>query len=195
MICDLLHFARLHPRMDAREIHAHALRLFEHEIADRETCDCAERSWSGAYHHSHCPPMTADHDAVLSRQLLDALATLTGCLSPRKIAPALKAAGYATDIWLAAHRSARSLIARVKRQDAFTPEPVDAAWVSRRSVVWVDDRYKVEIRRDAPPPMASAQLVLKVYPVTSGKVWDEPYQVFAVDEGRVIELENEAREQ
>ena len=63
-----------------------------------------------------------------------------------------------------------------------------------RAFISVDNRFKVEIRRDAPPPMASAQLVLKVYPVTGGEIWDEPYEVFAVDEGRVIELENQARE-
>jgi hypothetical protein len=64
-----------------------------------------------------------------------------------------------------------------------------------RAFITVDNRFKVEVRRNAPPPMASAQLVLKVYPVTDGEIWDEPYQVFAVDEARVIELENEARRQ
>lgn len=64
-----------------------------------------------------------------------------------------------------------------------------------RAFISVDNRFKVEIRRSAPPPMASAQLVIYVYPITDGEIWDEPYQVFAVDEGRVIELENEAREQ
>jgi hypothetical protein len=64
-----------------------------------------------------------------------------------------------------------------------------------RAFITVDNRFKVEVRRDAPPPMASAQLVLKVYPITDGQIWDEPYQVFAVDEGRVIELENNARRQ
>lgn len=63
-----------------------------------------------------------------------------------------------------------------------------------RAFITVDNRFRVEIRRNAPPPMASAQLILKVYPITEGLVWDEPYAVFAVDEGRV-EIEEEAREQ
>jgi hypothetical protein len=40
LICDLLHFARFHPRMDAGEIHAHALRMFEQEVAE-ETAPAA----------------------------------------------------------------------------------------------------------------------------------------------------------
>lgn len=64
-----------------------------------------------------------------------------------------------------------------------------------RAFVTVDNRFKVEVRRNAPPPMASAQLILKVYPITDREEWDEPYEVFAVDEGRVIEIENQAREE
>ena len=64
-----------------------------------------------------------------------------------------------------------------------------------RAFVTVDNRFKIEIRRNAPPPMASAQLILRVYPITDGEIWDDPYEVFAVGEGRVIELENEARGQ
>jgi len=33
LICDLLHLARYHPRMDAAAIHAHALAMFEEEVA------------------------------------------------------------------------------------------------------------------------------------------------------------------
>jgi hypothetical protein len=40
LICDLMHFARFHPRMDAAEMHAHALRMFEQEIAEEANCDC-----------------------------------------------------------------------------------------------------------------------------------------------------------
>ncbi len=65
---------------------------------------------------------------------------------------------------------------------------IDSAFIT------ADNRFKVEVRRSAPPPMASAQLILKVYPITDGEVWDEPYEVFAVDEGRIIELEAQARE-
>ena len=63
-----------------------------------------------------------------------------------------------------------------------------------RAFITVDKRFKVEVRRNAPTPMESAQLVLKVYPITDGEAWDEPYEVFTVDEARIIELENEARE-
>jgi hypothetical protein len=40
LICDLLHFARFHPRMDAAAIHARALRTFEAEFAEEADCDC-----------------------------------------------------------------------------------------------------------------------------------------------------------
>lgn len=58
----------------------------------------------------------------------------------------------------------------------------------------IDDRYHVVIRRIAPPPMASAQLVISVYPITDGEVWDDPCDTFVVDEGCIIELENEMKE-
>jgi hypothetical protein len=65
---------------------------------------------------------------------------------------------------------------------------------THRAILWVDDRFQIEIRRNAPPPMASAQLVIHVYPITDGEIWDHPYDSFVVDEGRIVELENEARE-
>jgi hypothetical protein len=34
LICDLLHFARFHPRMDPAVIHARALGLFEQEVQE-----------------------------------------------------------------------------------------------------------------------------------------------------------------
>jgi hypothetical protein len=46
--------------------------------------------------------------------MLDALEALTCSLSPRKIIPVLKAAGYATDTFKAAHRNALSAIAKAK---------------------------------------------------------------------------------
>jgi hypothetical protein len=64
-----------------------------------------------------------------------------------------------------------------------------------KASVSVDIRFRVDISRNAPPPMASAQLVIKVYPITDGQIWDEPYDVFVVDEARVVELENDAREE
>jgi hypothetical protein len=42
LICDLLHFARFQPRMDAAEIHSHALGMFEQEIAEEANCDCPD---------------------------------------------------------------------------------------------------------------------------------------------------------
>jgi hypothetical protein len=65
---------------------------------------------------------------------------------------------------------------------------------TEHTFVEIDNRFRVKMRRNAPPPMASAQLVLEVYPILDGEMWDEPYDVFAVDEARIIELENEARE-
>ena len=55
LICNLMHFARLHAGMDAAKIHAHALRIFEHEVAEEAHCDCADRSWYGPYHDTLCP--------------------------------------------------------------------------------------------------------------------------------------------
>jgi hypothetical protein len=63
-----------------------------------------------------------------------------------------------------------------------------------RAILRIDDRFQVEIRRQPPPPMTSAHLVIRVYPITDGEIWEEPYEVFAVDEGRLIELENDLRE-
>jgi len=54
LICDLLHLA-------AREgivvgvIHAHALEMFETELAEEERCNCANRSWYGPHHDTQCP--------------------------------------------------------------------------------------------------------------------------------------------
>ncbi|MGA2257613.1 MAG: hypothetical protein ABSG53_23370 [Thermoguttaceae bacterium] len=63
-----------------------------------------------------------------------------------------------------------------------------------RAFITVDNRFRVEVRRSVLPPMDSDHLILKVYPITDGEIWDEPYAVFAVDEARVIELENEMKE-
>jgi hypothetical protein len=41
--------------------------------------------------------------------------------------------------------------------------------------------------------MASAHLAIRVYPITDGRIWHEPHAVFVVDEGRIVELENERR--
>jgi hypothetical protein len=155
LICDLLHFARLHLRMDAAEIHAHALRLFEQENAHEEDCDCTDRSWYGPYHDTQCPARPASKGVSLPT-------------TPEK--------SQITD----------------KAHDAMITFHTGIGIY--RAFIAVDDRFKLEIRRNPPPPMASAQLILKVYPITDGEVWDDPYAVFAVDEGRIIELENEMKE-
>ena len=38
LICDLLHLANFHPRMDPSVIHSWALTLFQQEIAEAESC-------------------------------------------------------------------------------------------------------------------------------------------------------------
>jgi len=65
---------------------------------------------------------------------------------------------------------------------------------SRRAMIWIGNRFHIDIRRNPPPPMSSAQLVIRVYPITDGEIWDEPYAVFVVDEARIIELEQEMKE-
>jgi hypothetical protein len=196
LICDLLHFARLHPRMDAAEIHAHALRLFEQEIADEEFCADADRGGQGSCRDTQRTGarQATVRDGVGSGDLLDALDALTGSLSPRKIAPVLKAAGYSTDAWLAAHRNACRLISQAKRRKGIFLRIIKTGDGSRRAILRIDNRFQIEIQRHAPPPMASAQIVLDVYPITDGEAWEEPYAVFAVDEGRIIELETQAWE-
>jgi hypothetical protein len=63
-----------------------------------------------------------------------------------------------------------------------------------RAMIWIDDRFHIVIRRSPPPPMESAALVIEVYPITDGEIWDHPYDTFVVDEDRIIELEHEMRE-
>jgi hypothetical protein len=65
---------------------------------------------------------------------------------------------------------------------------------THRAILWIDNRFQIEIRRLAPTP-GTATLVLYVYPITDGEVWDAPYDVFSVDEASVIELETQAKEE
>jgi hypothetical protein len=119
LICDLLHFARFHPRMDAAEIHAHALGMFEQEIAEEANCDCGDRSWYGPYHDTQCPAGIAaearKQERLSAGDLLEALAVLVCSLTPRKTAPVLETAGYSTDLWKAAHKNASALLKKFKR--------------------------------------------------------------------------------
>jgi hypothetical protein len=119
LICDLLHFARFHPRMDATAIHSYALEMFEQEIAEEASCDCSERSWYGPYHDTQCPigiaAATRQQERPSAGDLLEALAKLLGSLSPRKAIQVLKAAGYSIDLWKAAHKNASGLVKKLKR--------------------------------------------------------------------------------
>lgn len=60
---------------------------------------------------------------------------------------------------------------------------------TRRAMIWIDNRFHIEIRRTA-----SAEMVIAVYPITDGEIWDDPYDTFVVDEARIIELEQELKE-
>jgi hypothetical protein len=60
---------------------------------------------------------------------------------------------------------------------------------TRRAMIWIDNRFHIEIRRTA-----SAEMVIAVYPITDGEIWDDPYDTFVVDEARIIELEQEMKE-
>jgi hypothetical protein len=112
LICDLLHLAHFHPRMAATTVHTRALDHFQQEVSRDEACDCADRSWYGPYHDVQCPVgiRSREPGAPNASELFDALEGLLVSLSPRKIAPVLKAAGYSTEIWLVAHRRARTLL-------------------------------------------------------------------------------------
>jgi hypothetical protein len=59
---------------------------------------------------------------------------------------------------------------------------------THRAILWIDNRFQVEIRRH------EGDLVLHVYPITDGEIWDHPYDTFVVDEERIIELEQEMKE-
>jgi len=102
LICDLLHFAA-RKRMPAYTIHAHALELFETELAEEDCCDRAP---------AVAPPQPRPPSYA---ELLEALDLLLSSLSFRKAAPVLKTAGYSTDLWRGACRNARALIARAGR--------------------------------------------------------------------------------
>jgi hypothetical protein len=116
LACDLMHLAEYHPRMDARALHAGAMRHFEDETAEHDACDCHERSWYGPYHDNQCPvsAQAGKPRPPGVNDLLDALEGLLFSLSPNKVRPVLNAAGYGTDPWVAAHRHARSLLKRFK---------------------------------------------------------------------------------
>jgi hypothetical protein len=54
-----------------------------------------------------------------------------------------------------------------------------------RIFVEVDSRFDVAIIR------SEAGLELRIYPRTKGELWDAPFATFAVDDAKVIALEQE----
>jgi len=80
LICDLLHLARYHPRMDETAIHAHALAMFEQEVAGEMDCDCGDRSWYGKHHNSQCPVSLAGNARSGEDRTNDAAHALTRLL-------------------------------------------------------------------------------------------------------------------
>jgi hypothetical protein len=54
-----------------------------------------------------------------------------------------------------------------------------------RIFVEIDRRFNVVIER------SDTGLELRVYPLTDGEIWCEPFTTFAVDEAEIIALEQE----
>ncbi len=104
LICGLLHLAHFHPRMAATTVNARALEHFQYEVSLEEAGDCAYPIAAS----SHKP-----RPASVS-ELIDALDALIFSLSPRKIGPVLKAAGYSIDLWLTARKNAQKLLQRFR---------------------------------------------------------------------------------
>jgi hypothetical protein len=59
--------------------------------------------------------LTATDARPSYEELLEALEGLKMSLCPRKAVPVLEAAGYSVDLWKAAHRHARAIIARARQ--------------------------------------------------------------------------------
>jgi hypothetical protein len=65
---------------------------------------------------------------------------------------------------------------------------------TRRAILWIDNRFQIEIHRQVPKPETSPTLSIYVYPIWDGKVWDLPCEAFYVDEESVIAFEKEMKE-
>ena len=61
---------------------------------------------------------------------------------------------------------------------------------THRAILWIDNRFQIEIRRFT-PEHGESTLVLKVFPITNGEIWDHPYEVFTIDEADILSLENQ----
>lgn len=57
-----------------------------------------------------------------------------------------------------------------------------------RAYLRVDDRFDIAVLR------TPHGIEFRVFPVTNGETWMEPYEVFFVDEARIIELEHQFKE-
>lgn len=62
------------------------------------------------------------------------------------------------------------------------PDDFDTAYVT------VDRRFDIAITR------TPRGLDIRVYPITNGKIWDDPYKRVTVDEEEIITLEREMEE-
>jgi len=64
---------------------------------------------------------------------------------------------------------------------------------THRAILWIDDRFKIKIWRFT-PPTHSGRLMIHVYPITDGEVWDNPCDEFTVDDDSIAELETQMKE-
>jgi hypothetical protein len=73
----------------------------------------------GTHHDTQCQAgikaLARKQESPSAPDVLEALDMLVFSLSPRKLTPVLKAAGYSTDLWEAAHRNASALSKKLKR--------------------------------------------------------------------------------
>ena len=59
---------------------------------------------------------------------------------------------------------------------------------SRRAMIWIDRRFHIDIRR------FTGYLVLRIYPITNGEIWENPYDTFVVEDETVENLERAMKE-
>jgi len=59
---------------------------------------------------------------------------------------------------------------------------------SRRAMIWIDNRFHIDIRR------FTGYLVIRVYPITDGEIWDAPYDSFTIADDQIEILERAMKE-
>lgn len=62
LICDLLHFANYHPRLDATEIHEHARAMFEQELAEEKCNSSPAEPLDALFRIKHLAEKSGDHE-------------------------------------------------------------------------------------------------------------------------------------